>query len=237
MANFDLNGEKEPFLIVSMNKGDKIFAESDSMLAMQDGIEIKGEARGGVLASIGRAFTSDEGLFQQTFFAHQDGVVMLSPSIPGDIKILSLSKDKSYYLNDYAFFAGEDSIKLETEVNSNVGRALFSGDGLFVLRAKGQGSLAINGLGSIEEIELSEDSGDLIVDNGHLLAWEDTISYTAEMVNANSSSGFFTRAFNSLTSGEGVVMRLKGNGKIYVATRNLGNFNNFINLIVKHPHD
>jgi len=235
MATFDINGEKEPFLIVSMDRGDKVFAEADSMLAMQDGIEIKGETRGGVLASIGRAFSSDENLFQQTFTAHQDGVVMLSPAIPGDIKILKLEKNRSYYLNDYAFFAAEDSINLETEVNSNIGRALFSGDGLFVLKTTGTGTLVINGLGSIEEIELSEDSGDLIVDNGHLLAWDDTISYEAEMVNANSSSGFFTRAFNSMTSGEGVVMRLKGNGKIYIATRNLSNFGKFINTIVHHP--
>ena len=235
MASFDVNGEKEPFLIVSMDKGDKIFAESDSMLAMQDGIEIKGETRGGILASIGRAFSSDENLFQQTFFAHQDGVVMLSPSIPGDIKIFTLENNRTYYLNDYAFFAGDDSITLETEVNSNIGRAIFSGDGLFVLRAKGSGHLVINGLGSIEEIELTSDGGDLIVDNGHLLAWEDTISYKAEMVNANSSSGFFTRAFHSVTSGEGVVMRLSGNGKIYVASRNLDNFGKFINMVVQHP--
>ena len=227
MAVFNINGEKEPFLIVQLEKGEKIFAESDSMMAMQDSIEIKGEARGGFLASIGRAITSGEDLFQQTITATQDAVVMLSPSLPGDIKILKLSPNKGYFLNDYAFFTAEDGINLETRRNQNIGSSLFSGDGFFVLYAGGNGSLVINGLGSIEEIEISDEGGDLIVDNGHLLAWEEGISYTAEVVNSGSS-GFLGRAINSITSGEGMVMRLKGTGKIYVASRNLGTFKSFI---------
>ena len=232
MAQFDVNGDKEPFLIVQLEKGEKIFAESDSMLAMQDGITIRGEARGGVLASIGRAITSGEDLFQQTLTATKDAVVMLSPSLPGDIKILQLEHNKGYYLNDYAFFAAEDGINLETRRNQTLGSAIFSGDGFFVLHASGQGHLVINGLGSIEEIEISTEGGDLIVDNGHLLAWDEGITYATEMVNASSGAGFLSRAVNSLTSGEGVVMRLKGNGKIYIATRNLGNFGKFVNSLV-----
>ncbi len=233
MATFDINGEKEPFLIVQLKQGEKIFAESDSMMAMQDGIEIKGEARGGFLASLGRAITSGEDLFQQSITAKKDAVVMLSPSIPGDIKILTLTSNKGYFLNDYAFFTAEDGIKLETRRNQNIGSSLFGGDGFFVLHAGGDGTLVINGLGSIEEIEMSHDGGELIVDNGHLLAWEEGISYQAEMIN-NGSSGFFSRAINSITSGEGMVMRLSGTGKIYVASRNLGTFKSFISSLTSN---
>ena len=231
MAVFDINGNKEPFLLVQLEEGEKIYAESDSMLAMQDGIEITGQARGGFLASIGRAITSGEDLFQQTLTATKDSIVMLSPALPGDIKILKLEFAKGYYLNDYAFFAADDNIVLETRMNQSIGGALFSGDGFFILHAHathGTGHLVINGLGSIEEIEISSEGGDLLVDNGHLLAWEDGVTYETEMVNASSGAGFFSRAINSVTSGEGVVMRLKGNGKIYVASRNLETFKGFI---------
>lgn len=228
MAIFDINGAKEPFLIVQMSRGEKIFAESDSMLAMQDGIEIRGEARGGVMSSIGRALTSGENLFQQTLTATKDSVAMLSPSLPGDIKILKLEPHKGYYLNDYAFFAADDSVTLETRTNQNVSSSFFGGDGFFLLHASGKGHLVINGLGSIEEIEISREGGDLIVDNGHLLAWEEGISYEAQMVNKNSGGGFFQRAVQSVTSGEGMVMRLRGNGKIYVASRNLNSFRSFV---------
>ncbi|HHC75154.1 MAG TPA: TIGR00266 family protein, partial [Thiothrix sp.] len=60
MTDFMLNGEKEPFLIIQMNQGDKVFAESDSLLAMQDGIEVKGQMRGGFLSSMMRAVSSEE---------------------------------------------------------------------------------------------------------------------------------------------------------------------------------
>jgi len=236
MAVFDVNGSKEPFLLVQLARGEKIYAESDSLLAMQDGVEVTGQARGGFLASIGRAITSGEDLFQQTLTATKDSIVMLSPAIPGDIKILELEYNKGYYLNDYAFFAADDNIVLETRMNQSIGGALFSGDGFFILHAHGNGHLVINGLGSIEEIEINQESGDFIVDNGHLLAWEDGVTYETELVNASSGAGFFSRAINSVTSGEGVMMRLKGNGKIYVASRNLDTFKAFIGKL-SNPRD
>ncbi len=234
MAHFELNGSKEPFLIIQMQRGEKIFAESDSMLAMQDGIEIRGEARGGVMSSLGRAITSGENFFQQTLIATSDSVVMLSPSLPGDIKILNLQQSKGYFLNDYAFFAAEDSVKLEVRRNQNISSAIFGGDGFFVMYAHGKGQLAINGLGSIEEIELSSDSGDLIVDNGHLLAWEEGVHHQAQMPNRNSGGGFLSRAMQSVVSGEGIVMRLSGTGKIYIASRNLNSYRKFITTVATH---
>ncbi len=230
MAIFNVDGAKEPFLIVQLERGEKVYAEPDSMLAMQDGIEITGTLQGGLLASIGRSLTSSEGLFQQTLTAKKDSLVMLAPSIPGDIKILKLERNRGYFLNDYAFFAADDSIEIETRLNRNIGRMLFSGDGVFVSHASGDGVLVINGLGSIEEIEISSEGGDLIVDNGHLLAWDDTISYDAELVNKDSS--IFSRVVHSVTSAEGVVMRLSGNGKVYIASRNLSTFESFISSIV-----
>ncbi|RLA77195.1 MAG: hypothetical protein DRG30_00900 [Epsilonproteobacteria bacterium] len=80
-------------------------------------------------------------------------------------------------------------------------------------------------------MEISSEGGDLIIDNGHLLAWDDTINYSAELVNKDSS--LFSRVVHSVTSAEGVVMRLSGDGKIYVASRNLSTFESFINNIVK----
>ncbi len=156
---------------------------------------------------------------------------MLALSIPVDIKILNLVENKSYFLNNYSFFAADESIELNTKVNKSIGRMLFSGDGLFVSHASGKGSLVINGLGSIEEIEISSNAGDLILDNGHLLSWDDTISYSAELL--NKGSNMFSRVFHSVISSEGVVMRLSGDGKIYVARRNLRTFELFINNIVK----
>ena len=122
-----------------------------------------------------------------------------------------------YFLNDYTYFASDKSVKLETKVNKNIGSIIFGGDGFFLLHASGQGNLVISGLGLIEEIQMSEDSGDFIVDNGHLLAWEDTISYKIEMI--KSKSGIFNRVVNSITSSEGVVIRLSGTGKIYISSR------------------
>jgi len=232
MAVFEISGNNEPLLIIQMEKGERIFAESDSMVSMQDGIEIKGSLRGGFFSSLVRKMTSSEDLFQQTLIAHSDSVVMLAPAIPGDIRVLKVDYNKRYFLNDYAFFAGEDTISLETKMQKSIGSMIFDSDGIFILEASGTGNLAINGMGSIEEVELDENSGDLIVDNNHLLAWDSSLDYSVEMVNANQGGGgLLSRAFHSLTSGEGVVMRLRGKGKVYITSRNLHSFKQFIRTI------
>lgn len=229
MAEFMVNGAKEPFSIVQMQHGEALFAESDSMMAMQEGIEITGEMRGGFLNSVARAMTSDEGLFQQTIKASREAVIMLSPQLPGDIKVFDVAPGKGIYLNEHAFFCAEASVSLDTRRNQD-GGSLFSGEGFFLMHAHGRGKLAINGLGSIEEIEISADSP-LIVDTGHLLAWEEGIHFEVKM-NGGSSGGFFGRAMNAVTSGEGFVMHLRGNGKIFVASRNVNAYGAFIRSFV-----
>jgi uncharacterized protein (TIGR00266 family) len=236
MAHFELNGNNEPILIVQMEKGDRVFAESDSMVAMQEGIEIKGTLKGGFFNSLIRSVTSSEDLFQQTLIAHRDAVVMLAPAIPGDIRILEVSPNKSYFLNDYAFFAGEDTISLSTALQKSIGAIFFDSDGIFILKTSGHGKLAINGMGSIEEIELNEESGDLIVDNNHLLAWDTTLNYEVEILN-RGQGGLLSRAFHSLTSGEGVVMRLSGKGKVYITSRNLNSFKTFIRTMSQNERE
>jgi uncharacterized protein (AIM24 family) len=72
MAVFEISGNNEPLLIIQMEKGERIFAESDSMVSMQDGIEIKGTMKGGFFSSLVRKMTSSEDLFQQTLIAHSD---------------------------------------------------------------------------------------------------------------------------------------------------------------------
>jgi uncharacterized protein (TIGR00266 family) len=97
----------------------------------------------------------------------------------------------------------------------NLLKGLFSGEGFFVLRASGMGTLFVSSYGAIHPIELSEGQ-EFVVDNGHLVAWPETMEYKIQ----KASSGWIS----SLTSGEGLVCRFRGPGRVLIQTRNPGGF-------------
>ena len=53
-------------------------------------------------------------------------------------------------------------------------KALFSGEGAFLLEASGNGALFFNSFGGIIEKEIN---GEFIVDTGHVVGFEPTLNY------------------------------------------------------------
>ena len=89
--------------------------------------------------------------------------------------------------------------------------ALFGGTGgLFVMKTQGSGKMLISGYGDIVEIAL-DGTEDFVVDNQHVLAWTESLSYSIEV--ASGTFGFKT--------GEGLVNKFRGKGKILIQSRNV----------------
>ncbi|MCH2103054.1 MAG: TIGR00266 family protein [Planctomycetes bacterium] len=80
----------------------------------------------------------------------------------------------------------------------------------FVFDVEGDGDLLFNAYGAIVERELD---GELTVDTGHVVAWEPTLDYSIEGMGGLKQTFF---------SGEGLVMRFSGQGKLWLQTRTLG---------------
>ena len=135
---------------------------------MDNTLELKGKAQGGALNSLKRAVFQGESLFQQHSAATGGaGKVMLSPEIPGDIKLLDVGAQQ-YRLSDGAFLASSASVAIESKSQS-AGKALFGGTGgFFIMETSGQGTLAMSAFGSMHEIDVAADK-ELILDNGQLV--------------------------------------------------------------------
>ena len=86
----------------------------------------------------------------------------------------------------------------------NLGKGLFSGAGLFVVKASGTGTLFFNSFGAIYPLELQVGE-EMVVDTGHLVAWDADMNYKV----TKASSGIMS----SLTSGEMLVCKFTGPGK------------------------
>jgi len=144
-----------------------------------------------------------------------DGTLSLSGRTKGGF-FKSLARK---FLNDETFF--QQKITAEDEGGHVL---LGNSGGLFVMATEGEGRVAVSGFGSVRRIDIA-DGQKLIVDNGHLLAWEKSLDY--ELSINTSRSGLLGKLVSSQTTGEGIVLKFKGPGAVYVCSRNKGGFLNW----------
>mgnify|MGYP000289713469 FL=1 len=53
---FEITGCVDPLLSVTLEKGEKVLAESNAMVAMDGDLSLKGRSRGGIMKSLAKAF-------------------------------------------------------------------------------------------------------------------------------------------------------------------------------------
>ena len=178
MAEFNLVGSPEPFLHVSMKQGEAIYCESDAMVMVEQNLEVGGKLRGGIFQAFMRKFTSGESLFQQQIKAVKGaGECLLSPNLDGDMQILEVGQ-RQYILSDGSFVAATEHTIIKAKVQSNIGGALFGGTGGFVvMETSGQGKVCISGSGTLLELDITPEQGEVTIDNGHVTAWDASLNY------------------------------------------------------------
>jgi uncharacterized protein (AIM24 family) len=176
------------------------------MVTMAGTVQVKGNFSKGAFF---KAFTGGE-MSVSTFTG--PGEVVLAPEVWGDIFPLRIEpNDPQWTLGRDAYLASTPGVILASKTQG-LGQSLFSGEGFIVRSVKpgSQGVLFVQSLGAVFERRLAAGE-QLIVDNGHLVAW--TCSYKTERIKA---SGFL----GSMHTGEGAVCRFTGPGTILIQTRN-----------------
>jgi uncharacterized protein (TIGR00266 family) len=187
----------------ALGAGETLVAEAGAMVGMSGHVEIQTSAGGG-LAALKRAF-GGESLFRNRFFAPRPGEVLLAPSLRGDLGLLEVGATQ-WVLQRGAFVASTPGVDVATRASA---RGLFSGMGLLLLETEGAGDLLVGSFGVMEAIDLD---GPLVVDSGHLVAWDRRIPHEV----TKASRGWV----GAFLSGEGFVVRFEGRGRIWIQTRN-----------------
>lgn len=222
MPGFTVTGDIDPFLHVSLKKGEKIFCESDAMVMMEDTLELTGTVQGGLFQAAMRRMANGESFFQQRIEAVRgDGDCLLSPILPGGIQVIDVGH-RQYNLSDGVYIAASSAVQVNAQ-SQGIGNALFAGTGGFLIgRTSGVGQVVVGGFGSLFMIEVTPNK-EIVVDNGHVVAWDSSLHYEIAVSTARNQ-GFLGNLVNSVTSGEGVVLRFSGAGNVLVCSRNKENF-------------
>ena len=198
---------------VKLSPREQILVEGGSMVSMSadTAIDTHLNATGGMLKSIavalGRKLLGGETMFVNTFTAGpQGGQIMIAPAMNGDIVHFPL-RGGNLLIQASSFLAGGPGVNIALKLGGI--KTLLGGEGLFLLEATGQGDLFINSYGAIRELDLT---GPFIVDTGHIVAFEPTLTFNVKKVGNWKST---------LLSGEGLVCEFQGRGKLWLQTRSL----------------
>ncbi|MGK5027709.1 TIGR00266 family protein [Janthinobacterium sp. RB2R34] len=224
MPVFSVTGDVDPFLHVSMKQGETIYCESDAMVMMETALDLKGKMTGGLGSAIMRRFANGESFFQQHIEAVRgSGDCLLSPTLPGAIEVVDVGA-RQYLLNDGAFVAATSGTEMKVRTQS-IGNALFAqSGGFFVMETAGSGQVVVSGFGSMFQLDV-EPGKDVVIDNSHVVCWDNSLKYDISVTTGGGNSGggiggFLGNMVNSMTSGEGIVLRFSGSGKVFICSRN-----------------
>lgn len=210
-VKFDIiGGNTFPMVRVYLDQGESIKSESGAMVAMTRDLKLHGKMDGGLLKSMARMF-SGENFFLQNITADKGaGWVMLASAAPGEIAPFPVKEGEELTVQKNGFFAATQNVDVSTKVQS-LAKGMFSGEGFFVVKISGKGTVFLSTYGAMHALEIPRDE-ELLIDNGHLVAWDSKMKYD---ITKGASSWT-----SSVTAGEGLACRFYGPGRVIIQTRN-----------------
>jgi len=192
-------------LEVELEAGERITGEAGALTYMTPNIDVQTRRREqSIFGTLKTSILGGQSLFVTDFTAEGGtGKLALAAAPIGDVTKLEVNPSKGWIIQKSAYLVRWEGFS----------RGLF-GQGLFMVKTSGDGDLFINTFGAIDRHELAPGE-QLIVDNFHLVAFSDTCEYEVRK---------FGNWKETILSGEGLVTHIEGPGEVYIQTKNLREF-------------
>jgi uncharacterized protein (TIGR00266 family) len=205
-------------LIITLEPNETITAESGAMTYMTPNIEAHTRKREkSLLGTLGLTLIGKQSFWVNDYTAtNETGTAAFAAAPVGDIETIEITPSKGYIIQKTAYIASTQNVDLDIKWEGFT-KGLF-GQGLFMLKATGNGTIFINTFGAIDKHTL-EQNQTLIVDNFHLVAFSESCSYKVTK---------FGGLKETILGGEGLVTQITGPGDIYIQTKNLNEFVNWL---------
>ena len=205
-------------LEVTLEPGEYITGEAGALTYMTPNINVKTRMREqSLFGSLKTSIMGGQSLFVTDFSAEgKPGKLGLVAAPIGDITKVDVGPGKGWIIQKSAYLASTHNIDLDVRWEG-FSKGLF-GQGLFMIKTSGEGDLFINTFGALDKHVLAAGE-QLVVDNFHLVAFSDTCDYEVRK---------FGNWRDTLLSGEGLVTYIEGPGEVYIQTKNLREFVNWL---------
>lgn len=197
------------YLDVTLNPGESLITEAGAMASMAPAIDLQSAFSGGFLKAILRATLGGESLFINTYSNPTDTPLKLTLTspLPGDIGCVTLAAGESISVESGAYICSTPDVEFSLRFAGF--RSFIAREGLFKIELRGPGTIWFGSYGGVEERRVD---GEVIIDSGHLIAYDPGIRLRLQLSNG---------IFGSFLGGEGIVTRLEGRGRVFIQTRSI----------------
>jgi len=201
-------------LVVKLEPGESITAEAGAMTYMSPNVDVRTRMRErGILGTLGLTVLGRQSFFVNDYTSlNGEGEAAFVSAPVGDIEILEVTPNQGYIVQKATYIASTQNVDLDIQWQGFT-KGLF-GQGLFMIKVTGNGLLFINTFGAIDKHTL-QPGQKLVVDNFHLVAFTDTCQYKVTQ---------FGGLKETILGGEGLVTEITGPGDVYIQTKNLREF-------------
>ena len=203
-------------VLVELGPSEGFVSEAGAMFRASSNVDIDVTTRskgvGGLMSGIKRLLAG-ESFFFSTYRTVDGtrGEVGLAPTLAGEVAVIECSGGNRWLCAGGSYLGSTESLQLDTEFQGL--RGVFSGESLSFLAVEGQGEFLVSAFGSIREIDVA---GELTVDTGHVVAFEESLDYTL-----GRAGGSWIQ---SMLASEGIVLNFSGEGRLYVQSHNPDEF-------------
>jgi uncharacterized protein (TIGR00266 family) len=208
---YSIDGKPDfSFLTVEVPASRMLKVEASAMAAMSPNMKMKTKMRGGL-----SRFLTGENIFINEFTADGGpGEIQIAPGSPGDLEHVTLD-NQIVYLQSSAFVASGPGVNVESKWQGLM-KGFFSGEGLFLIRCSGKGDLWFNTYGAMIRLDVADE---YVVDTNYIVGFDEGLQYDIQRVGGYKSLFF---------SGEGLVCRFRGKGRLWIQTRQIPAFASWI---------
>lgn len=207
---------------VRLQPGEQVLAEPGAMIGMSPNVNMTtglpgggGGGGGGLLGKLAGAASrmlTGESFFQNTYTSNGPGEVLFSHTLPGDMAVIQIPAH-GLKVQSTSYIACSMGVTMAAELGGL--KTFFGGEGLFVINVTAQGNqeqIILGAFGGIQEMPVD---GQLVIDTGHLVAWEGHLGFSLTKSSSNFISNFLSK--------EGRACLFTGQGRVWIQTR--------------HPHE
>jgi uncharacterized protein (TIGR00266 family) len=194
---------------LSLSYDETAYIERGAIAALSMGVDVRGSFGGeGLTNALKRRVLGGESLLFTEVTAQVEGAwVAAAPRYPGDVCSVAITQEDPLLIDAGSLLAYSAGVAGDVRY-SGVKTALLH-EGVTMIEMSGDGLAIIAAYGAIVDVTLAPDEP-IIVDTGHLMGFSASVTFDVAPL------GSFSKA---ILTGEGLVARLTGPGRVYLQTR------------------
>jgi len=207
---------------VELRAGQTMKAEPGALVFMDPSIHLK-PVTGGLFGAFKRTLAREKFIINE-FTTESGGRIGLAPSYPGDMAHVPMGTGDRWVVSSGGFMASSLGVNTSSKFQG-FKKGFFSGESMFFLDvvAEKPSDMFLSAYGGLQEFDLGPGET-LILDNGHLVALEGRCNYDIVKVGGLKATMF---------SGEGLVLKVTGPGRVLAQTRAPASFISWISGMIK----